>query len=46
MGLEFPLMEDAAGGYTYVDALQAGHVLEELGYRPIQIHEVREDRRK
>ena len=31
-GDDFPLMEDAAGGYTYVQAIAAGHELERLGY--------------
>lgn len=31
-GPDFPLMQDAAGEYSYVDALAAGRVLEELGY--------------
>jgi L-alanine-DL-glutamate epimerase-like enolase superfamily enzyme len=33
VGDEFPLMQDAAGGYTYTEALTAGRALEELGYR-------------
>jgi L-alanine-DL-glutamate epimerase-like enolase superfamily enzyme len=31
-GADFPLMQDAAGGYTYVDALAAGRELERLDY--------------
>ena len=31
-GPDFPLMEDAAGGYTYVEAMAAGRELERLGY--------------
>ena len=31
-GPDFPLMQDAAGGYSYVDAIAAGRVLERLGY--------------
>ena len=31
-GPDFPLMQDAAGEYSYIEALAAGRVLEELGY--------------
>ena len=32
VGTDFPLMQDAAGEYSYTAALAAGRVLEELGY--------------
>jgi L-alanine-DL-glutamate epimerase-like enolase superfamily enzyme len=32
VGPDFPLMQDAAGGYNYLQALEAGRVLEELDY--------------
>lgn len=32
-GDEYTLMFDAAAGYGFVDALEVGHVLEELGFR-------------
>jgi L-alanine-DL-glutamate epimerase-like enolase superfamily enzyme len=32
VGPGYPLMEDAAGGYSYVEALAAGRVLEELDF--------------
>jgi len=32
VGPDFPLMQDAGGEYSYVDAVAAGRVLEQLGY--------------
>jgi L-alanine-DL-glutamate epimerase-like enolase superfamily enzyme len=32
VGPDFPLMEDAVAGYSFVEALEVGRVLDELGY--------------